>query len=75
MKSNTAIAGPLQCSSCGACIGPDYDQKYPEFAGEQPLCSFCYGIMWENNFIQLDDYRRMLPDGRIIKAKRVLPWN
>lgn len=57
---------PMQCASCGICIGEDYDQKTPEYIGDKPICSYCNGIKMRDEFIQVDSYHRLLPDGALI---------
>lgn len=68
-------ADRVECCSCGAGIGPENEHKFPEHAGDKTLCGYCDGLMRVDGFIQLDDHHRMLPDGSIIKSRRVLPWN
>lgn len=65
----------LECCSCGAGIGPGFEHKYPEWAGDKFLCGHCKSIMRRDGYIQIDDFIRMLPDGSIIRERRVLPWS
>jgi len=73
-QRGTAL-GLVECCSCRAGIGPEYEHKDPEWAGDKPLCGFCDGIMRKTGFIQIDDHHRLLPDGSLIEERRVLPWN
>jgi hypothetical protein len=65
----------LECSSCGAGIGPGFEHTFPDWAGDIPLCSFCKSIMRKDGYIQIDENHRLLPDGSVISERRVLPWS
>ena len=62
-----------ECFSCGAGIGPSHECRSPSWAGDKPLCGWCYGKLKIDGFLQITDLQRVLPDGSVIKFKRVLP--
>ena len=62
-----AMGKQLKCFACGIGIGPGYEETFSYKAGDKPICGRCNGTLKKQGYIQLDSFRRLLPDGRVIR--------